>query len=382
VEDIKMIRDKLPECHKNFFFNRTKEEFLEDINRLLASVEELNVYEIKIEIAKIVASIGDAHTSVNLPITLLCPIEFYWFSDGIYIIQTSKEYKEILNSKVTHINGIEILVVVEQLSRIISYENEYLMRALLPKYLPAVELLFDLYIVDNVDKLELECELENGKHKKVIIDSYKAKEARDKLLEYVNLNDDNIPIYRKYPEKAYWYEYVEKYETLYFKYNACKEMESIAINEFCKQLMDVIATNEAKKLVVDLRNNKGGNSTLLNDFIEEISRNTVINKTGALFVIVGRDTFSSALLNVYSFKEKTKAVIVGEPTGGKPNCYGEVEKLYLKNSGLVINYSTKYYKIVEDDSEMALVPEILCESTINSYRKNVDPCMEYIIKYY
>ena len=99
-----MIRDKLPKGHKNLFFNRTMEKFLGDIDELLASVNELSSYEIKIEIAKIVASIGDAHTSVNLPVGLLCPVEFYWFSDGIYIIQTSKEYKEILYSKVTHIN--------------------------------------------------------------------------------------------------------------------------------------------------------------------------------------------------------------------------------------------------------------------------------------
>ena len=256
------------------------------------------------------------------------------------------------------------------------------MKALLPKYLPAIELLFDLYIVDSVDHFELSCELASGEMKNVIIDSCKAKEARIKLNDDAIKKDDSVPLYRRYPQKAYWYVYVEECKTVYFKYNACREMEELNLNEFCKQLLEVISAKEARKLVIDLRNNKGGNSTLLDDFIEEISRNAAINKTGSLFVIVGRDTFSSALLNAYSFKENTKAIIVGEPTGGKPNCYGEVEKLYLKNSGIVINYSTKYYKIVEDDSEMALMPDVLCESTIYSYMENVDPCMEYIKSHY
>lgn len=377
-EDINILRDKLPKYHKNLFFKRAESYFIQDINRLLASAKELNSYEIRIEIAKIVASIGDAHTYINLPIELLCPLEFYWFTDGIYIINTADEYTELLYSRVTHINSLEISEVITSLKSIISYENEALLQALLPKYLPAIELLFDLYIVDNVDYLDINCELITGTNKNFNVNSCRLKEANHRLSSFAFFDKSTLPLYRRHTENFYWYEYLEERKAIYFKYNACRDMENIDVGSFCKELLHEIEVKQPEKLIVDLRNNKGGNSTLLDDFIDAISKNLKLNKEGHLFVIVGIDTFSSALLNAYSFKEKTKATIIGEPTGGKPNCYGEVQRFQLKNSALVICYSTKYYKIIEDDEVMSLIPDIFCQVTINDYIKKVDPCLSEI----
>ncbi len=96
---------------------------------------------------------------------------------------------------------------------------------------------------------------------------------------------------------------------------------------FCKELIKFIEDHVVEKLIIDLRNNFGGNSSLLDPFIEDIKHCDKINKKGNLFVIIGRETFSSALLNAFSLKENTSAIFLGEPTGGKPNCYGELEKI-------------------------------------------------------
>jgi len=135
-----------------------------------------------------------------------------------------------------------------------------------------------------------------------------------------------------------------------------------------------------ESLIIDLRNNFGGNSSLLTPFMNYVKRCDKINRKNKLFVIIGRETFSSALLNAYFLKENTSAIFLGEPTGGKPNCYGELERLTLKNSGLTVCYSTKYYKIIEDDSLPSLLPDVNIALTIQNYVNNEDPCLEYIIK--
>jgi len=106
-----------------------------------------------------------------------------------------------------------------------------------------------------------------------------------------------------------------------------------------------------------------------------------LNTRGGIFVILGRDTFSSALLNAYAFKNKTAAIFVGEPTGGKPNCYGEVEYLRLKNSGLKIRFSTVYYNVIEDDKQLSFYPEIECKVTFADYLGNRDACVEYALSF-
>lgn len=382
IEDIYYIRDKLPNLHKNLFFKRQKKEFYSDIENLLTYSDDMDVFEIRIEIAKIIASIGDAHTSVNFPVKLLCPIEFYWFSDGIYVTRTTTEYEEILFSKVTHISGIEISKVIDMVSRIISRENVYLLHGLLPKYLPAIEILFDLNIAENIDMLELQCTLISGENKTVNIKALSPNEARQKLVNNADLVENTLPLYRRNPNQLYWYEYLSEYETIYFKYNACREREELDFKSFCSKLLSDIETKNPKTLVVDLRNNKGGDSTLLETFIEEITRNPVLNRKGALFVIVGRDTFSSALLNAFSLKKNTESIIVGEPTGGAPNCYGEVERMHLKDLDIVISYSTKYYKLVDNDIQPSLIPDVVFEVSIDDYMNNIDPSMEYIISNY
>ena len=40
----------------------------------------------------------------------------------------------------------------------------------------------------------------------------------------------------------------------------------------------------------------------------------------------------------------TEAIFIGEPTGGRPNHFGEVKSFNLPNSGLSVRYSTKYFR--------------------------------------
>lgn len=182
----------------------------------------------------------------------------------------------------------------------------------------------------------------------------------------------------KNKDKAYWYEYLKDSKVIYFSYNKCSEMEVKSFKQLSKELMDLINKEDIQKFTIDLRNNGGGNSTILDKFIEEISKSK-LNKEGKLFVIIGRKTFSSAILNAVDLKRNTKATLVGEATSGKPNHYGEVKKFKLPNSKITIRYSTKYFKNYNKE-DYSLVPDREIQLSIKDYINNVDPVMDYIIK--
>lgn len=384
LEDINYLSSELPKKHKNLFFQKNKNEFFKEIAVIKADIDTLTDYEIKLQIAKIVASIEDAHTFVPLQVNLLLPLEFYWFSDGIYVIAAPIEYKHILYCKITKVNQIPIEEVINILSSIISYENETYLNSQLPKYLPAIELLYDLELVNDIDSLEVTFEDKSKKIRTLEIKSLPLGESREKLSLINNaliLNND-LPLYRRYSDKNYWFEYISTCKTVFFKYNVCRDMLPKDVFTFCTELIQFIKDHDLEKLVIDLRNNFGGNSSLLDPFIENIKHCSKINKKGSIFVIIGRETFSSALLNAFSLKNTTSAIFLGEPTGGKPNCYGEVQRFKLKNSGLTICYSTEYYKIIEDDSMPSLMPDVNVTPTIQDYVNNEDPCLKYIINNY
>jgi hypothetical protein len=77
-------------------------------------------------------------------------------------------------------------------------------------------------------------------------------------------------------------------------------------------------------------------------------------------------------------KKKTEAVFYGEPTGGKPNHYGEIETLTLPYLKLGVSYSTKYFQFVEGD-DPCLTPDVLVELTLDDYRALRDPVLDAIL---
>jgi len=379
IEDIDFLSSNLPKKHANLFFSCTEEHFFSEIQTLKNKVPKISSYEICVEISKIVSAFRDAHTCAMLPVNLLLPIEVYWFKEGLYIISAIDKYRELKNLRITQVNGLEIDKFIKILSKIISYENKNFLKSQLPKYFPAIELLYGLKLAHNVDSIELTLEDEYKNLKTFNIEALSLNELKDIKNNYAIAQEDTLPLYKENPEKYYWFQYLSEFKTVYFKYNSCKDMIEKDLLTFGRELICFINEGHVDKLIIDLRNNLGGNSQLLDEFIKAIQHCDKINKKGNLYVITGRETFSSALLNLYSLKAKTKAIFIGEGTGGKPNCYGELERFKLKNSGITICYSTKYYKTIQNDRLLSFSPDINLEVSVESFIRGDDPWLTYIL---
>lgn len=98
-----------------------------------------------------------------------------------------------------------------------------------------------------------------------------------------------------------------------------------------------------------------------------------------LFVIIGRETFSSAIIEAARFDEETNATLVGEMTSGKPNHYGSVRNFKLPNSKISIRYSTKHINIFKNQGN-SLMPDVLKEVSIDDYINKKDAVLDYILQ--
>lgn len=357
VEDIDYLKEELIKNHINLFAYTKEDEFNKKIEELKKIIDKLDYEEMKVEISRIIASIRDAHTSLIFPARRFIPLKFYYFNDGVYIINSTKDYENLLFKKVIAIEDMQIENVLEELYNIISFENNYFFKAQSMKYLQIVEVLYGLLIVDDMNRIKIT--LDNGEH-----------EILPVSIENLIYTNDKLPLYAKNSSENLWFTYLDN-EELYIKYNSCRENESDSIHNKIEKIILFIKDNNIKKVTVDLRNNLGGDSTLFQPFIDYIKENKDINNKEILKVIIGRETFSSALLNAYNFKNNTNAKIVGEPSGGVPNCYGEILRITLPNSKLVVTYSTKYFKLIEDDLIDALYPDEIALETIEDYIKNI-----------
>lgn len=380
-QDLNQLREELPKKHLNLYFEQSEENFFWEIDSLKEELDDgdMDHFVVISNIARIIASFKDAHTTLYIPGKWFLPFDFYWFMEGIYIVGGMSRYSSLIGCRVTHINDIEITEVISRLRTVIAYENESFLKSQLPKYIRVGEVLYGLGLIDNLKEMSIGVEYGDGIASKIQIETYTEDELSTGYINLDSLLDNKPPLYRSRSGEHYWSQYLPNENIYYINYNCCKNMnDSGAIDFFSGALAEIQSLN-ISKVVVDLRNNFGGNSKLLEPLIQGIKDWTGDNDNRRLFTIIGRDTFSSALLNAYSLKNDASAILLGEASGGKPDCYGEVQYIELLNSRLRIRYSTKYYDIIEDESQESLFPDIKFDIRFNDYIRSRDPVMEYIL---
>jgi len=167
-----------------------------------------------------------------------------------------------------------------------------------------------------------------------------------------------------------------KEQSLYFKYSRCKEDENYPFSKLFKDLENSL-NFKPKKIIVDLRNNQGGNSSLF-DPISQIISNYIKKDKPQVFCLINRRVFSSGVLNTHEMKYKLGALLVGQPTGQGVNHYGEVKTFKLPNTKIEVQYSSKFFKLIDDDST-TIKPDVLIEPTIDDYMTGKDPVLNYCL---
>lgn len=84
---------------------------------------------------------------------------------------------------------------------------------------------------------------------------------------------------------------------------------------------------------------------------------------GDVYVLTSTDSFSSAMDFAMLISDNNLGKIVGEPSGNKPRSYGDISVFQLKNSGLVMQVSTKkWHRVDESITDELIEPDIACDS--------------------
>lgn len=379
TEDILFLKEKLPRQHKELFSMMPEEEFNSKIDQLLGKIDELNNKQVFVELNKTIASIGDAHTTINYWDGYSYPLKFWIFDGKVYIVNAGSDFEKMMFSQVLKIDGMDIKIVIEQLTSLISHENDSWVLAMLPNYLQSPVYMHGLGIVQNESEAIFTVQ-KNGEEQDITVSALEY----GKSVNFVNHKNEDILV-GKY-DKYYDYEYLPAHKALCFEYNVCADMEQQSFIDFNKKMFDFIDVHDVEKVIVDLRNNSGGDSEILNPFTERLKHYTKDNAGVKVYILVGRNTFSSGMIALYRVKEAVpKAVSVGEPTGGVLDCYGEVQTIHLPNSQIPIGYSTKYFEFsknfsYKNDGVGTFQPDISIQPTIEEYKSEIDSVLYYVLE--
>lgn len=385
--DLRFLSEEMPKRHKNLFHRMKREDFDAAVKHLHDKIPTLSSDEIVVGIMKIVAMVGDGHTSV-VPRQFFragfYPVQFYRFEDGLFIRKAAPEYSEMVGSRVVKINNSSVDEALQKVGELVARDNEWGIREMSAVYLSISEILAGLKITDDKQKLRLTVEVGGREKTFDVKPSATLEEFRrpPSAWEAMNAKAKNpAPLYQKNPGDLYWFEYLKDKKLVYVQHNAIANKETEPVADFYKRVMNFVAANEVEKFVLDLRFNGGGNNYLNRPVVIELIKSK-INERGRLFVITGRQTFSAAQNLVNEIEKYTNATFVGEPTAASPNHFGDAAAITLPNSKLAVRASTLWWQDFDErDRRPFTAPEIAAEMTSADYRDNVDPAFEAILGY-
>jgi tetratricopeptide (TPR) repeat protein len=383
--DLDFLAGELPRRHPGFYKLVSEPEFDDRVAGLKNRIEDLDDIQIKGEFSKIVALMNDAHSYPNIfSFNLdwhMYPLDIYWFDDGIYVVNASRGYEDLIGARLLQVNDTPVQEVIEAVRPYLSAENEFGIKQRNTGTILVAEWLYASGVTATVDEAVFGLD-KNGTQISVALEPVHYLPVCYWLFGRT-VDNTTCPVIQNPRRNNYLFELHSDTGTLVFEFNSVNDQETgESLAEFTKRLERFVADNSFDRFVIDLRANDGGNSSLLPPLVNFIRDNDKINREGRLFVITSRVTFSAAVMFTAMLDNNTKAILVGEPTSQGVKFYGGPQVLSLPNSGMEFMVSSHLAQVGPDcDRRDRITPDIRTYYNWADYAEGRDPAMEAILRY-
>lgn len=367
VEDldyiIRCLEERHPACMKGLP-GGVELEYQQEREKI-ASAPEVTVLSLWQSAARVFSSLGDAHTSigVNLADAPRLPFTFAWKNGTL--ICSGGAYD---GYTVVEIGGVEVGKLYEKFLTQFSYELEawaqysFAARLNRKEYLSFVGL--------ETRGGEIPFLLENPKDGGSIAVAFELSAK--------------APVNMSEATPSFDYSLNSPAGVGIFTLRQCvyDEAYKAGLQDFFRGVKE----QNIHSIIVDLRNNPGGNSLVVDEFIRylpvetyltggsevrqgpilwknkpQVQKNKQLTPTfsGKLYVLTGAETFSSALYFATLVSDNKLGIIVGEIPGNMPSSYGDILRFQTPNAHLVFAVSHKYFvRPDESKSDLPLIPDV------------------------
>lgn len=384
--------------NQNVNFEITKEQAVEDINYVLqvikdrhaSSVEKLpdevvNQAKIEIEnlkdkvnvvdelriVCRIFAKLCDEHSMVYIPQCIIGRLPFDTEMRGDKLVCANGDFKDY---EIVSVNDISVQDLYQNFKNNFGYEIEE----------------FAHFVF-----FENPAGLSDGTLTVAGIDVLKPLKITFRKGEITQSSDFNLGHFSSERSDYSWikYEIDEQQSTGIFTLNECTLNDEYrnTVNKFFTE----VKNKNLKNIVIDLRNNNGGDSKVTNEFAAYIKnlpttikgfriytrendkliyydgiykltaediklRNTLPLYDGNIYILTSHATFSSGMWFATIFSDNNLAKIVGEVPGNSPTSFGDITEIYITpNAKLMFNTSfKKFYRPDETKDGTRLIPDV------------------------
>jgi hypothetical protein len=371
-EDLQFLARELPKRHANAFHHTPRERFEAEVADLDRRLDSLNPDEIYVGLNRIANLVGDGHTYVEFPDDMArLPLQIMQFGDEWRVTAVAPGLEKALGARVLRIEDTPI-ARARELLLMMTPQNEtpYLAQARVENFLTLGIVLHGYGIIP--DRRVARYTLANDAGREFHIEAQAlTPDAKPKWIWVFK----DPPLFRQKPDETCWFTYLPEAHTVYCNFRGYN-----GLGKHSAGLFKLVSEQHPAKLVIDMRQNGGGDYTVgLRYLVRPIRDLPAINQKGRLFVLIGPQTFSAAMSNAAHFRTQTAAILVGQPIGEKPNSYQESRRTKLPNSHLALCYSVRFYRFVES-GENLIKPDQEIIPSWTEFKNGRDPVLEWVLK--
>ena len=440
-KDLLLYSKTFERTHPFYANPKRAKELKSETKKLYKELAE--IYDIEIFCYRLQAlthHLNDGHSQVSSGLSkgLIYPIYIMFDTkDSGYLLAVEKDHKEYLGKRITKINGNPICDLIYKGQKLISGDNNIFKIRELSKRLQLKDF-WKMCGYDN-DKIVLT-------FKDMTSVTISATTGQGLTVEKLDITFNSPTAQKKVP---FYYKIHDSLSICYLQFNMCYDSLNYPkfgqrFDNFIERMIADIEEKSIKTLVVDVRNNSGGSSSLcdvllsyltdynkiknmgckvrmsemllkhqpdlasveLNDGTKpdfgdvfdywEIKRDNLkevhlarrINLNpdkvfkGNIIFISGKETFSSAGLLLTLARDNSIGTIIGETSRHSPSHYGDILRLNLPNTNTKATISCRHFIRPNENlnNEIELVPDVVLN--LSDYTIDKDPAWEWILEHY
>ena len=399
--DIRALVYGLSEVHPDIFSVCRQEDFFRAVNHAIESLpDSISTMELFRKAAPLVAMIGDGHTNLTFPYNDVFTRDLkrmpFWVdvrSDKSIMCRASLDSIIPRGAKILSINGVKAEDMINAMMPYVAGEKEPFKLSRIDSSFPALRHM--LFPADSFDVVYLPADA-----KEPLSVKYPAT-----LFEELKRRSPALPDNSSGEPYSFRIDRERNVGIMDFReFSDIAKMESFADSMFSE-----LRKNKTDNLIIDLRNNGGGNSGVGDVLLRYISPEPFIQMDkvmirvtpltrklmgaddiqplflfqevspddfitpltkeeghydGNVWLLTSNKTFSSAGSFAWTFKECGMGKVIGEETGGMNVCYGDVLGYRLPVSGLHCSISFKrFWQLRADENDIhGTIPDIAVPS--------------------
>lgn len=379
-QDLNTFSQELQARHINVFHSITAEAFHAHIEKLRILEHDLSPSERRVALMRLARKIGDGHTAVPLWSDSIrrFPFEVSLIDQAVVVTGTAEDYVELLGAELVSVNQVPVRDIQSELAQIVPFvENEYSLRVRTGLYFLVEDLLAGIGVTTPGEPVELLFS-QGQTVRSVEVTSIDQVAFENGITRRISTQDPEAYFVRN-PDGSdtLWFGDRDDGKTIYIRFDRYPSAEQM--QKFGEALLTHIRRHGSDSVIIDLRNNFGG------DFFTGLLLASYLNLADSIdwdngtYVLIGNRTFSAAMSNAAQFRQILNAKLVGAPTGARPCGYQDMGQFELPHSALVVTHSKRRFCFI-DTVEDSIFPDILIVPNLEDYLASNDRVLEWVVK--